>query len=101
MAGLSEEEARAPLEAGGWSVHDILAHRLFWEGREVEALGRHLSGKRVELLDFPLKRIDGTNAAAVDTLREHSTRRLLRELARTRVGPRYMAHRHHNRGPVR
>ena len=85
VSGLTEEEPREPLEAGGWSVHGILAHRLFWEGREVEALGQYLLGKRVELLDFPLKRVNGTNAAAVETLRDHPPARLLRELSATRA----------------
>lgn len=84
VGGLTEDAAREPLAADGWSVHDVLAHRMFWEGREAEALGKYLLGQRVELLDFPVKRIDGTNAAAVDTLRGHSTARILRELARTR-----------------
>ncbi|MEE9278016.1 MAG: DinB family protein, partial [Dehalococcoidia bacterium] len=85
VAGLSEAAAQEPLEPGGWSVHDILAHRLFWEGREVEALGQYLLGKRVELLDFPLKRVDGTNARAVATLQGHTSARLLRELRQTRA----------------
>lgn len=84
VSGLTEARAREPLEPDGWSVHDVLAHRMFWEGREAEALGKYLLGQRVDLLDFPLKRIDGTNAAAVDTLRNHTTAQVLRELTRTR-----------------
>lgn len=85
VTGLSEDEAREPLAEGEWSVHEILAHRMFWEGREVEAIGQHLLGQRVELPDFPIKRLDGTNAAAVDTLRGHSTAQLLRDLIRLRA----------------
>ena len=85
VSGLTEDVAREPIEPDGWSVHDILAHRMFWEGREAEALAQHLLGKRVELLDFPLKRVDGTNAAAVDTLRGHGTDQVLRELKKTRA----------------
>ena len=85
VTGLSEDQAREPLAPGEWSVHDILAHRMFWEGREVEAIGQHLLGRRVELLDFPAKRLDGTNAAAVDTLRARSTAQILRDLVRLRA----------------
>ena len=89
VSGLTEDAAREPFQLGGddstsWSVHDILAHRLFWEGREAEALGQYLLGKRVELLDFPVKRIDGTNAAAVDTLLGQPTKKVLRGLCKTR-----------------
>jgi len=84
VSGLTEDAAREPFQPDGWSLHDILAHRMFWEGREAEALAQCLLGKRVELLDFPLKRVDGTNAAAVDTLREHRTDQVLRELKKTR-----------------
>ena len=72
------------MEPDGWSVHDILAHRVFWEGREVEAIGQHLLGRRVELLDFPGKRLAGTNAAAVTTMEGMSSAELLRDLGRTR-----------------
>lgn len=85
VAGLSEAQSRQPLEAGGWSVHAILAHRLFWERREVEALGQHLLGQRVELLDFPSKRLDAANAAAVRTMRGMTAAAILRDLARTRA----------------
>lgn len=91
VTGLTEDAAREPIEPEGWSVHDILAHRMFWEGREAEALAQHLLGKRVELLDFPLKRVDGTNAAAVDTLHGHGTDRVLRELKTTRAAVKELA----------
>ena len=85
VAGLSEEGSRRPLAPGAWSVHAILAHRLFWERREVEALGQHLLGRRVELLDFPSKRLDAANAAAVRTMRGMTAAAVLRDLARTRA----------------
>ena len=85
MAGLSEAEVRQPLEPGGWSVRDILAHRLFWERREVEGLGQHLLAQRVELLDFPSKRLDAANAAAVRTMQGMTATEILRDLARTRA----------------
>ena len=83
--GLTEEDTRETHEDGSWSVHDALAHRMFWESEEAEGVGQYLLGKRIELLDFPLKRIDGTNVTAVETLRKHSTERLLREIAKTRA----------------
>ena len=85
MAGLSEAAARQPLEPGGWSVHDVLAHRLFWERQEVEGLGQHLLARRVELLDFPSKRLDAANAAAVRTMQGMTAAEVLRDLARTRA----------------
>lgn len=95
VSGLTADAAREPLDADlpsgsqgasadAWSVHDILAHRMFWEGRESEAIDQYLHGKRVELLDFPVKRIDGTNAAAVDTLRGQPTEKILRGMRKTR-----------------
>ncbi|PZC44791.1 MAG: Protein of unknown function (DUF1706) [Chloroflexi bacterium] len=65
-------------------MHDILAHRLFWERQEVQALGQHLLAQRVELLDFPSHRLDGANAAAVRTMARMTTPDLLHDLRRTR-----------------
>jgi hypothetical protein len=65
-------------------VHDILAHRLFWEGREAEAIGQHLLGRRVDLLDFASKRLSGTNATAITTMQSMSAAQVLRDLALTR-----------------
>lgn len=72
------------MRPGEWSVHDVLAHRLFWERSEVEAIGQYLLGKRIALLDFPIKRVDGANRGAVDTLRSQPTEQITRELAITR-----------------
>lgn len=86
VSGLTADAAHEPLDpdaANSWAVHDILAHRMFWEGRESEAIEQFLHDKRVELLDFPIKRIDGTNAAAVDTLRGQPTEKILRGLGKT------------------
>ena len=93
VRGLSEEQAALPLEPAGWCVQQILAHRLFWEGREAEALGQYLLGRRVDLLQFPLKRLDGANAAAVDTRRRFSSRELLRALRKSREALRSLAER--------
>jgi hypothetical protein len=93
VSGLAEAHARLPLEPDGWSVHNILAHRLFWEGREVEAIGQHLLGRRVELLDFPGKRLAGTNAAAITTMDTMSSADLLRDLTRTRAALIDLVHR--------
>ena len=85
VSGLSEEDARLPLEPHAWCSDDILAHRLFWEGREVEAIGQYLLGRRVDLLDFPAKRLSGTNDAAVATMKGMSSADILRDLGRTRA----------------
>ena len=63
----------------------MLAHRLFWERLEVEGLGQHLLARRVELLDFPSKRLDAANAAAVRTMQGMTAAEVLRDLARTRA----------------
>ena len=83
--GLTDDRAREPMQPDGWSVHDVLAHRLFWERSEVEAIGQYLLGKRIELLDFPIKRVDGANRGAVETLRSQPTNQIVRELAITRA----------------
>jgi len=83
--GLTEDQAREPMQPGDWSAHDVLAHRLFWERSEVEAIGQYLLGKRIELLDFPVKRVDGANRGAVQTLRSQPTEQIIRELAITRA----------------
>ena len=93
VRGLSDEQAAVPLEPGGWCVQQILAHRLFWEGREAEALAQYLLGRRVELLQFSLRRLDGANAAAVDTLRRRSSGELLRALRKSRQALRNLAQR--------
>ena len=84
IAAVPEAGLRTPLGRGEWSVHEIVAHRLFWEGREVEALRQYQAGQRVELLDFPLRRLDATNAVAVETMVEQPTSALRAGLALTR-----------------
>lgn len=87
ISGLAADVVREPLnfsDDDSWSVHDILAHLMFWEGCEYEAIDQYLRGKRVELLDFPIKRIDGTNAAAVETLRAQPTENILGYMRKTR-----------------
>ena len=81
---LSEAMTREAIELNGWSVHDILAHRLFWERREVEALTQYLYGQRIELLDFPIRYIDGANRGAVKALDSQSTKRIIGKLISTR-----------------
>lgn len=84
VAGLDDDQLRQPLAPDAWSVHAILAHRLFWERQEVQALGQHLLGQRVDLLDFPSRRLNDTNAAAVRTMEWMTGADLLRDLQRTR-----------------
>ncbi len=85
VAGLTEAETRQPLAPGAWSVHDLLAHRLYWEREEVQALGDHLLGRRAALLDFPLRNLDAVNAAAVRRLQNLATATILRQLRQTRA----------------
>lgn len=81
---LSEAMTREAIELSGWSVHNILAHRLFWERREVEAIAQYLRGQRIELLDFPVKYIDGANRGAVKALESQATNRIIGKLISTR-----------------
>ena len=68
-----------------------MAHRLFWEAEEREALEEYLSGQTPRLLEFPVERIDATNASAVAALSSREwdalqgALRRLRERSRTLV----------------
>ncbi len=68
LAAVPAEQAADPLAAGGWSATGVAAHRLFWEAEERAAIEEHLGGAVPSLLDFPTRRIDATNAAAVASL---------------------------------
>ena len=56
------------------------AHRLFWEAEERAAIEEHLGGAFPSLLDFPTRRIDSTNAAAVASLGDRRLSALIRAL---------------------
>ena len=69
------EVADDPLAEGAWSPRGIAAHRLFWEAEERAALEQYLGGGIPSLLEFPVERIDPTNASAVEALGERSLAR--------------------------
>ena len=85
VSGLTEDEARLPLAPTAWSVQEILAHRVYWEQRELEALEQYLRGESMELLRFPLARVDAVNAAVVERLHDHAAAALLRNLQSIRT----------------
>lgn len=69
------------LADGSWSATGVAAHRLFWEAEERAAIEEHLGGVFPSLLDFPTRRIDSTNAAAVASLGDRRLTALVRALA--------------------
>ena len=91
IGGTSAALSREPLGDGEWSARGIVAHRLFWEAEEREALEEYLSGQTPRLLEFPVERIDATNASAVAALSSREwdalqgALRRLRERSRTLV----------------
>ncbi len=85
LEALAPSRRREPIAAGGWSPHDILAHRVFWEAQEREAFEQYLKGQTPGLLEFPVERIEAANSAAVEALQERETAALLRALARLRT----------------
>lgn len=93
IEGLAPAQRTVPLADGCWSPHAVVAHRVFWEAREQEALEQYLEGRRPELLDFPLKRIDAANAISVKGLRGQQTAVLLRALTRLRADNRKLVRR--------
>lgn len=87
LTALSSVPANAadhPLAPGAWSPRGIAAHRLFWEAEERAALEQYLSGLNPSLLEFPVERIDPTNAAAVEALGERQLSALQRALSQLR-----------------
>ena len=72
------DAANAPLDEGAWSPQGMAAHRLFWEAEERAAIEEHLGGAFPSLLDFPTRRIDSTNAAAVASLGDRRLPALIR-----------------------
>ena len=85
LASVEPQRRTEPLSEANWSAREIVAHRLFWEAQEREALEQYLNGQEPQLLRFPVKRIDAANAAAVESLRNREFEALLRALARLRA----------------
>lgn len=81
LAATPEDAVDQAISEDGWSPKGIAAHRLFWEAEERAAIEEHLSGTFPTLLDFPTRRIDSTNAAAVESLGDRRLSALLRALA--------------------
>ena len=74
------DAAHTEIAEHGWSPNGIAAHRLFWEAEERAAIEEHLGGAFPSLLDFPTRRIDSTNAAAVASLGDRHLPALVRAL---------------------
>ena len=87
------EVADDPLAEGAWSPRGIAAHRLFWEAEERAALEQYLGGGIPSLLEFPVERIDPTNASAVEALGERKLGALQRALSRLRERTRELVER--------
>lgn len=80
LALVTDEAAGDAVADGAWSAVGIAAHRLFWEAEERAAIEEHLGGAVPSLLNFPTKRIDSTNAAAVSSLGDRRLPALVRAL---------------------
>lgn len=80
LAAVPESEIKTSLAEGAWSPIGVAAHRLFWEAEERAAIEELLGGSFPSLLDFPTRRIDSTNAAAVASLGDRRLSALIRAL---------------------
>ncbi len=80
LAAVPSAHAGEPLADGAWAPTGVAAHRLFWEAEERAALEEHLGGAVPTLLEFPTRRIDSTNAAAVASLGDRRLPALIRAL---------------------
>ena len=80
LAAVPDDAVDIEIEAGGWSPKGMAAHRLFWEAEERAAIEEHLGDTFPTLLDFPTRRIDSTNAAAVASLGDRRLSALIRAL---------------------
>ncbi|MCY3734054.1 MAG: DinB family protein [Chloroflexi bacterium] len=80
LSAVPEDQVNDPLDDGAWSAKGMAAHRLFWEAEERAAIEEHLGGAFPSLLDFPTRRIDSTNAAAVASLGDRRLSALIRAL---------------------
>lgn len=80
LSSVPDDAAETPMGEGAWSANGVAAHRLFWEAEERAAFEEHLGGAIPSLLDFPTRRIDSTNAAAVASLGDRRLPALVRAL---------------------
>ncbi len=80
LSAVPEDQIDSVLAEGSWSAKGLAAHRLFWEAEERAAIEEHLGGAFPSLLDFPTRRIDSTNAAAVASLGDRRLTALIRAL---------------------
>lgn len=80
LAAVPEGQVNDALSEEAWSPTGMAAHRLFWEAEERAAIEEHLGGAFPSLLDFPTRRIDSTNAAAVASLGDRRLTALIRAL---------------------
>ena len=80
LSAVPEDQVNDVLNEGAWSPKSMAAHRLFWEAEERAAIEDHLGGAFPTLLDFPTRRIDSTNAAAVASLGDRRLPALIRAL---------------------
>jgi hypothetical protein len=80
LAAIPENDVDEAIAEGAWSPTGLAAHRLFWEAEERAAIEEHLGGAVPTLLDFPTRRIDSTNAAAVASLGDRRMTALIRAL---------------------
>lgn len=80
LSAVPEDRVDDALADGAWSAKGMAAHRLFWEAEERAAIEEHLGGAFPSLLDFPTRRIDSTNAAAVASLGDRRLSALIRAL---------------------
>lgn len=93
LSAVPADAADEPLGQGCWSARGIAAHRLFWEAEERAALEQYLSGQTPSLLEFPVERIDPTNAAAVEALGARRLGALRRALSQLREHSRALVER--------
>ncbi|MYE05999.1 MAG: DinB family protein [Chloroflexi bacterium] len=80
LTAVPPDQVNEPLAEGAWSPKGVAAHRLFWEAEERAAIEDHLGGVFPSLLDFPTRRIESTNAAAVASLGDRRLSALIRAL---------------------
>ncbi len=80
LSAVPDDLVHDPLSDDAWSPNGMAAHRLFWEAEERAAIEEHLGGAFPSLLDFPTRRIDSTNAAAVASLGDRRLPALVRAL---------------------
>ncbi len=85
LEAVPDEAVDDALAAGAWSPIGVAAHRLFWEAEERAAIEDHLGGSTPSLLSFPTRRIDSTNASAVESLGDRRMSSLLRALQDLRL----------------